>query len=74
MRLIERYYRFVLRNSLTLSWYFDDERGPYSVDTLRALDNGWAVVPPLRPYEVARGLLMRERCGRITPSDVPGKE
>ena len=61
--------RFVLDNSLTLSWYFEDERGPYSVATLRALDTGVAVVPALWPYEVANGLLMGERRGRITPTD-----
>jgi predicted nucleic acid-binding protein len=61
--------RFILDNSLTLSWYFEDERGPYSVATLRALDNGEAVVPPLWPYEVANGLLMGERRGRITSTD-----
>jgi predicted nucleic acid-binding protein len=61
--------RFVLDNSLTVSWYFEDERGPYSVATLRALDNGEAVVPPLWPYEVANGLLMGERRGRITPTE-----
>ena len=44
-------------------------RGPYSVTTLRALDNGEAVVPPLWPYEVANGLLMGERRRRITPTD-----
>jgi predicted nucleic acid-binding protein len=61
--------RFVADNSLTLSWYFADERGPYSVATLRALDDGEAVVPPLWPYEVANGLLIGERRGRITPTD-----
>jgi hypothetical protein len=61
--------RFVLDNSLTLSWYFEDERGPYSVATLGALHNGEALVPPLWPYEVANGLLMGERRGRITPTD-----
>jgi predicted nucleic acid-binding protein len=61
--------RFVLDNSLTLSWYFEDERGPYSVATLRALDDGEAIVPPLWPYEVASGLLVGERRGRITPAD-----
>ena len=61
--------RFVLDNSLTLSWYFADERGPYSVATLQALDDGEAAVPPLWPYQVANGLLIGERRGRITPTD-----
>jgi hypothetical protein len=41
--------RFVADNSLMLSWYFEDERGPYSLAALRALDDGEAVVPPLWP-------------------------
>jgi predicted nucleic acid-binding protein len=60
---------FVADNSLTLSWYFEDERGPYSVATLRALEDGEAVVPPLWPYEVANGLLIGERRGKITPNE-----
>src|SRR5205807_6932673 len=41
----------------------------YALAALRALDDGEAVVPPLWPYEVANGLMMGERRGRIAPPD-----
>jgi predicted nucleic acid-binding protein len=60
---------FVLDNSLTLAWCFEDEQGEYPLAVLRALDDGEALVPPLWPYEVANGLLVGERRGRLTPAE-----
>jgi len=55
----------VIDASLTLSWYFEDERTP-ATDTLleQAAENG-AVVPPLWRLEVANGLQMAIRRKRI---------
>jgi len=61
--------RFVVDSSLSLAWHFADEGGPYAARTLRALDDGEALVPPLWPYEVANGLLLAERRRRTTPTD-----
>ena len=55
----------VIDASLTLSWYFEDERTP-AADTLleQTAENG-AVVPPLWRLEVANGLQMAIRRKRI---------
>lgn len=56
---------FVLDASATLGWLFDDE-GDVGVDVLDALVEGVALVPPLWPFEVANGVLVALRRGRIT--------
>ena len=58
--------RFVLDASIALSWCFEDERSRYSEAVLDALKTNTASVPALWPLEVANGLLMGERRGRLT--------
>jgi predicted nucleic acid-binding protein len=55
----------VLDTSLTLSWYFEDERTPAADGVLdRVVDDG-AVVPALWKLEVANGLQAAIRRKRI---------
>ena len=55
----------MLDASLTLSWAFDDEATPFTVQVLKTLEAGQAVAPALWPFEVANVLAMAERRGRI---------
>ena len=56
---------FVLDASVALSWCFEDEGGDYSVRVLEALRSSEAVVASLWPLEVANGLVVAERRGRL---------
>jgi predicted nucleic acid-binding protein len=60
----------VVDASVTLSWCFRDERGEYGARVLRLLADDVAVVPGLWLLEVANGLLVAERRGRLTAADV----
>jgi predicted nucleic acid-binding protein len=55
----------VLDASLTLSWYFEDERTPASDIILDQVVQGGALVPALWRLEVANGLQMAIRRRRI---------
>ena len=56
---------FVLDASVTLSWCFEDEGGEYAVRVLEALRTAEAVAASLWPLEVANGLVVAERRGRL---------
>lgn len=58
--------RFVLDASVTLSWCFDDERGDVAARFLDGLRASEAVVPALWLVELANGLVVAERRGRLT--------
>lgn len=55
----------VLDSSITLSWYFEDERTEASHAVLRQVVEEGAVVPVLWRFEVANGLQMAVRRKRI---------
>jgi predicted nucleic acid-binding protein len=55
----------VLDTSLTLSWYFEDERTPAADGALDRVVNEGAVVPALWKLEVANGLQVAIRRKRI---------
>ncbi|MEO0500921.1 MAG: type II toxin-antitoxin system VapC family toxin [Pseudomonadota bacterium] len=55
---------FVLDASVTLAWFFDDERQDIADELFARLDNEEAVVPRHWFAEVANGMLMGERRGR----------
>lgn len=57
---------FVLDASLTFAWCFKDEETPASKQLLYRMSHESAVVPTLWYFEVANGLLVGERKGRIT--------
>jgi predicted nucleic acid-binding protein len=56
---------FVLDSSVTLSWYFDDERTEATIALLRRVAGSGATVPSLWRLEVANGLQVAVRRGRI---------
>jgi len=61
------YGPFVVDASLTLSWAFDGEATPFTRSVARSLQTVHAETPSLWPFEVANGLAIAERRGRITP-------
>src|SRR5262245_41646017 len=55
-----------------MAWYLKDEQDAYADATHAALIGGAeALVPPLWPYEVANGLWMAERRGRLQAAEIP---
>ena len=61
---------FVLDNSISMSWCLGDESEEYAERVLLALRASRARVPCLWRYEVANGLAMSERRGRLTPAGI----
>jgi predicted nucleic acid-binding protein len=59
----------VLDASVALSWAFEDEASEYTEAALKATSREGAVVPGLWLLEVANGLLVAERWGRLTEAD-----
>ena len=57
--------RLVIDASLTLSWYFEDERTPAANAVLDQVTNTGAVVPSLWRLETANGLQIAIRRKRI---------
>jgi predicted nucleic acid-binding protein len=55
----------VLDSSVTLTWYFEDERTPATAAVLRQVAEFGASVPTLWRLEVANGFQMALRRGRI---------
>jgi predicted nucleic acid-binding protein len=53
--------------SVTLAWCFEDEGGTYASGVLGTLRSGDAVAASHWGLEVANGLLVAERRGRISP-------
>jgi predicted nucleic acid-binding protein len=60
----------VIDSSLTLSWCLGDESDGYAEAVLEALQTRTARVPCLWPFEVANGLWVNERRGRITLAEI----
>lgn len=60
----------VLDASVALAWCFRDEGGDYPTRVLTALRHGEAVVASHWGLEVANGLVVAERRGRITSPEV----
>ena len=56
----------VIDASMTLSWYFEDERTPARMAVLSQVVEAGAVVPALWRLEVLNGLQVAMRRGRIT--------
>ena len=60
---------FVLDNSITMVWGFEDEADPYAAAILDLMPGLRAYVPALWPLEVANALLVGERRKRIKRAD-----
>ena len=59
----------VIDASVALAWCFGDERTEATVSLLERLQTDAAAVPNLWHLEVANGLALAERRGRITPAE-----
>ncbi len=53
--------RFVIDNSVAMSWCFADEGNSYAEAVLESLEAGEALVPAIWPLEVGNVLLVAER-------------
>ena len=62
--------RFVVDNSVVMSWCFEDEGSRYAETVLDSLEDGEAFVPAIWPLEVGNVLLMAERKKRLSQASV----
>lgn len=60
--------RFVVDNSVVMSWCFADEESQYAEAVLESLEFAEAVVPCVWPLEVGNVLLVAERKKRLSPA------
>ena len=58
----------VLDASVALTWHFEDETSEYAEHVLDRLETDEAIVPALWPLEMANGLIIAERRGRLSPA------
>ncbi len=58
--------RFVVDNSIVMSWCFEDEGNRYAEAVLESLETAEALAPAVRPLEVGNVLLAAERKQRIS--------
>jgi predicted nucleic acid-binding protein len=61
--------RFVVDNSIVMTWCFKDETNPYADAVLNSLAESVAVVPGIWPLEVVNVLLVAERRNLLHESD-----
>ena len=61
--------RFVIDNSIVMTWCFKDQASPYADAILESLSEAVAIVPAIWPFEVANVLLVAERRQRLGESD-----
>jgi predicted nucleic acid-binding protein len=62
---------FVVDASVVLGWYFEDEVSEYADRVFEQLtEDSRALVPSIWPLEVANGLLVAERRGRLSSAKV----
>ena len=62
--------RFVIDNSVVMSWCFEDEGNRYAESVLESLESAEAVVPAIWPLEVGNVLLVAERKKRLSRASV----
>jgi len=61
--------RFVVDNSIVMTWCFKDEADPYADAVLKSLTGNEAIVPAIWPLEVVNVLVVAERRNRLLESD-----
>jgi len=62
--------RFVVDNSIVMSWCFEDEGNSYAEAVLESLEAGEAIVPAIWPLEAGNVLLVAERKKRLSQASV----
>jgi len=60
--------RFVVDNSVVMTWCFKDEADPYADSVLKSLTENEAIVPAIWSLEVVNVLLVAERRNRLSES------
>jgi predicted nucleic acid-binding protein len=63
---------FVLDNSVTMRWCFENTAHPYADTVLQALTTGQAVVPVLWRYEVSAVLAKAQRDSTLSATKIDG--
>ena len=61
--------KFVLDNSVVMSWCFEDESGDLSAKILERLGVSGAITPSLWPFELANVLLVAEKHKRLSRNE-----
>jgi predicted nucleic acid-binding protein len=61
----------VIDASVTLAWCLDDEQSEYADVILTRVSKDSATVPSVWPIEVANGLVIAERRGRLSVAEIP---
>jgi predicted nucleic acid-binding protein len=61
--------RFVVDNSIVMTWCFKDEANQYADAVLNSLTEAVAIVPAIWPLEIVNVLLVAERRERLHESD-----
>jgi predicted nucleic acid-binding protein len=61
--------RFVVDNSIVMTWCFKDEANQYADAILNSLTEAVAIVPAIWPLEIVNVLLVAERRERLQESD-----
>ncbi len=61
----------VIDASVTLAWCLEDEQSEYADGILQRVSEDSALVPSLWPIEVANGLVVAERRGRLKAAEIP---
>jgi len=62
--------RFVVDNSVVMSWCFSDDGECYAESVLDSLEKGEAIVPAVWPLEVGNVLIVAERKRRLSKASV----
>ncbi|SRR6266545_368093 len=61
----------VIDASVTLAWCLEDEQSEYADGILQRVSEDSAMVPSLWPIEIANGLIVAERRGRLRAAEIP---
>ncbi len=61
--------RFVVDNTIVMTWCFRNEADPYADAVLKSLTENEVIVPAILPQEVVNVLLVAERRNRLHESD-----
>jgi predicted nucleic acid-binding protein len=62
--------KFVIDNSIVMSWCFGDEKSEYAMDVLNQLQYAEAFTPAIWPLELGNVLLVSERKKRLDESKI----
>lgn len=67
--MLKNAYDFVIDCSVTMAWFFEDEKSDFTARVLEKLASAKAIVPTIWPLEIANVLLIAKRNKRITETE-----